>query len=101
MRKKRNSFSQNYAIPPGETLRETLNALGVTRAELGKRTGQSPKYIKEIVIGKTAISTDMAFKLDQVLKVPASFWINLERNYQKSTDHLKEKSAFPVGRKVR
>lgn len=100
MKKKQNSFSPNYAIPPGETLRETLKALGMTQAELGKRTGQSHKLIKNIVNGKAAISAEMAFKLDQVLEVPAFFWTNLEKNYQKSMDRLKEKSTFQVGGKV-
>ena len=69
-------------------MRETLNALGMTQAELGKRTCQSHKYIKEIVSGKTEISIEMAFKLDQVLRVPASFWINLGKNYQKAKSRL-------------
>jgi addiction module HigA family antidote len=95
MKKKQNSFSPNYAVPPGETLGETLNALGMTQAELGRRTGQSHKLIKEIVSGKKAISAEMAFKLDHVLKVPASFWINLEKNYQKTITRLRGGKKWP------
>ena len=95
MKRKQNSFLPNYAIPPGETLRETLNALDMTQAELGKRTEKSCKFIKEIVSGKTAISPEMGFKLHQVLKVRASFWINLEKNYQKSIGPPKQRTTPP------
>lgn len=94
MKKKQDSFSPNYAIPPGETLQETLNALGMTQTELGKRTGQSLKLIKYIVSGNAAISTKMAFKLEHVLRVPASFWMNLERNYQETKARLKGEMRF-------
>ena len=86
-----NTFRPNYAIPPGETLQETLTALGMTQAELAKRIDQSRRIIKEIVRGKAAITTGMAFELDRALGIPASFWINLEKNYQKSMDRLKAK----------
>jgi HTH-type transcriptional regulator/antitoxin HigA len=75
-------------------LRETLNSLGMPRAELGKRTGLSQKVIKDIVKGEAPISTGMASRLEQALGVPASFWINLEKNYRKSMDSPKEENAF-------
>jgi addiction module HigA family antidote len=88
VKKKQTSCSPNYAIAPGETLRETLNALGMTRAELAKRTGRSLRFVEKILNAETAIPTEMAIKLQQVLKVPASFWINLEKNYQKNLSRL-------------
>ena len=33
------SCQPNYAIPPSETLRETLETIGMTQAELADRTG--------------------------------------------------------------
>ena len=89
MKKKQNSFSPNYAIPPGETLRETLNALGMTQAELGRRTGQSQKDVRDFIRGKALISVEMAHKLVEVLEVPTSFWVNLEKNYRKNLPLLR------------
>lgn len=79
----KNAFRPSYAVPPGETLRETLRSLGMTQAELAKRTGRPKKTINEIVKGKAAITADTALQLERVLGIPASFWNNLERNYQK------------------
>ena len=74
--------SKNYAVAPGETLQETLQAFGMTQAELAEQTGHPKKTINEIVKGKSAITVDIALQLERVLGIPASFWNNLERNYR-------------------
>lgn len=79
-----NSFKPNYAVPPGETLRETLEPIGMTQAELAQRTGRPKKTINEIIKGKAAITADTAIHLERALGVPASFWNNFERNYQEA-----------------
>src|SRR4030043_1031045 len=87
---KGSSFQPNYAVPPGETLRETLEFLGMTQAELADRTGRPKKTINEIMAGKAAITAETALQLERVLGVPASFWNNLERNYQENLARAKE-----------
>lgn len=80
----------NYTIAPGETLRETLEAIGMSQAELAKRSGHPKKRINEIIAGKTAITADIAEQLERVLRIPASFWNNLEKNYQEIMARLKK-----------
>jgi HTH-type transcriptional regulator/antitoxin HigA len=86
----KNIFKPNYAVRPGETLKETLESLGMTQAELAQRTGRPKKTINEIVRGKAAITPEMAIQLDRVLRIPASFWNNLERNYQETLARLRQ-----------
>jgi addiction module HigA family antidote len=88
------SFMPNYAIPPGETLRETLESIGMTQAELAKRTGRPKKTINEIIVGKAAITAETALQLERVLGVPASFWNNLERNYRETLARLAEEKQL-------
>src|SRR5262245_17607320 len=76
------TFEPNFASPPGETLAETLEALGMTQAELAERMGRPLKTINEIVVGKAMITSDTALQLEKVLGVPASFWSNRERLYR-------------------
>ncbi len=78
----RNQYSPDFITPPGETLQETLESLGMTQVELAERTGRPIKTISEIINAKTAITTETALQLEKVLGVPARFWINLERNYR-------------------
>lgn len=68
--------------PPGDTLRETLEALAMSRAELAARMGLRQEIIKEIVQGKASISPEVARKLEKILGVPDSFWLNRERHYR-------------------
>lgn len=77
-----NQFKPNYAVPPGTTLMETIEALGMSQAELAQRMGRPVKTINEIVNGKAAITPETALQLEKVVGVPASFWNNAERNYR-------------------
>jgi len=87
---KNTSYQPNYAVPPGDTLRETLDFLGMTQAELAERTGRPKKTINEIISGKAAITAETALQFERVLGIPASFWSNLERNYQETLARLKD-----------
>ncbi|ACV62405.1 plasmid maintenance system antidote protein, XRE family [Desulfofarcimen acetoxidans DSM 771] len=87
-------FTPDYAIPPGVTLLETLEHLGMTQADLAKRTGRPVKTINEIIKGKSAITPETALQLERVLGVPATFWNNLERNYQEQLAMQKEKERL-------
>ncbi|MCK9419675.1 MAG: HigA family addiction module antitoxin [Nitrospirae bacterium] len=84
------SYRPNYAIPPGETLRETIEAYGMSQAELAERTGRPKKTISEIITAKAAITAETALQLERVLGIPASFWNNLERNYQEAHARIRE-----------
>jgi HTH-type transcriptional regulator / antitoxin HigA len=77
-----NQYTPNYVAHPGETLLETLEALGMSQADLADRTGRPKKTINEIIHGKATITPETALQLERVLRVPASFWNNLERNYR-------------------
>jgi len=91
---KTSSFQPNYTVPPGETLRETLEFSGMTQAELAERTGRPKKTINEIISGKAAITAETALQLERVLGIPASFWNNLERNYQENLARLREEEKL-------
>lgn len=90
----KNQFSPDYAVPPGETLLETIQTLGMSQADLAERTGRPLKTINEIIKGKTAITSETALQLERVLGVSASFWNNLERNYREARARLDEQGRL-------
>src|SRR5437867_4321816 len=92
--RKTNQFKPNYAVPPGETLLETIESLGMTQAELALRMGRPLKTINEIIKGKAAITADTALQLEKVLRIPASFWNNAERNYREALARLEEQQRL-------
>lgn len=94
IRKKETMFQPNYAVPPGETLKETLNSVGMTQAELAERTGRPKKTVNEIITGKAAITSETALQLERVFGISASFWNNLERNYREVLARLQEEEKL-------
>ncbi len=68
-------------IHPGETILEVINDREITQKELAIRTGFSEKHISTVINGKKSISEDLAKKLEYALDIPASFWRNLQTNY--------------------
>jgi addiction module HigA family antidote len=93
-----NRYLPDRVSPPGETLLETLDALGMSQADLAARTGRPRKTINEIIKGKAAITAETALQLERVLGVPASFWINRERQYQESLARLEETTRLTANK---
>lgn len=89
-----NQYVPDYVSPPGETLLETLEAIGMTQTDLAERTGRPKKTISNIVRGKTSITPETALQLERVLGTPASFWNNRERHYQESLARAKERQKL-------
>jgi HTH-type transcriptional regulator/antitoxin HigA len=94
MNRSQNRYSPDYALAPGETLRETIEAIGMSQVELAERTGRPKKTINGVVMGKVALTPDTALQLERVLGIPASFWNNLERQYQEVLARQEENSRL-------
>jgi HTH-type transcriptional regulator / antitoxin HigA len=88
------SFTPEYAIPPGETVLEMIESLGLSQAEFAERTGRPRKTINEIVNGKAAITPETALQFERVLGVPASFWSTLEQRYRAGLARQAEKERL-------
>ncbi len=89
-----NQYSPDYVTPPGETLSETLEALGLSQSDLAERTGRPKKTINEIIKGKAAITPATALQLERVLGVPASFWNQREYQYREFLAREEEKERL-------
>lgn len=83
-------YAPDYAVPPGETLAEVLEARDMSQAELARRTGLSAKHINVILKGSASITADTALKFERVLNIPARVWNALEANYQGHISRLDE-----------
>ena len=95
MNKNRNyAFDPDYAVPPGQTLEEVIESLGMTQKELALRTGLTEQSIIRILSGEQAISYDTATKLEMVTAVPARMWNNLEMLYREQLSKLKFKQQL-------
>lgn len=88
------AFQPDTAVKPGETLLESIEALGISQAQLARRTNRPVKTINEIIKGKAAITPDTAIQLERTIGVPANFWNNLERNYRETLARIREEKQL-------
>jgi HTH-type transcriptional regulator/antitoxin HigA len=78
------TFKPGIAIPVGETLKEVIEDRGITVNELSKGIQLSEELTNGLLIGMVRVTPALAIKLDEFLKIPKSFWMNLERNYNET-----------------
>lgn len=78
---KMSGLSLELLSHPGETLKEVLESNNMTQKELAARIGVTPKHLNLIISGQQGISAETAFKLEKVFSLSASFWNNLQRQY--------------------
>lgn len=93
---------------PGDSIQEHIDHIVMSQAELAERLGRSVPKLNELIKGKAPITKETATKLEYVLGVPASFWLNLERTYQdelleiEQMEHLEQcqewVSSFPLAK---
>ena len=70
------------AIHPGQPLREQLEALEMSAAELGRQLGVPTNRITEILNGDRSITGDTALRLGHFFKTEPEFWMNLQMTYE-------------------
>ncbi|KAJ4853437.1 HigA family addiction module antitoxin [Xylella fastidiosa] len=77
-----NTFAEVF--PPGEFLRDELEARHWTQTELAEIIGRPVHTINEIIAGKKAITPETAIQLGKSLGTGPEVWMNLESQYQLS-----------------
>ncbi|MCX4561687.1 ImmA/IrrE family metallo-endopeptidase [Streptomyces phaeochromogenes] len=89
------AYDPDSARPPGETLKDQLDALGIPQADLARRTGLSTKHINQIVQGTAVLTPETALLLERTTKISASMWNQLEaawRTHVTRDEELKQLS---------
>lgn len=97
-------------FPPGEFLREELEAREWSQQELADILDRPPRLISELIGGKRAITPETAKGLADAFGTSPDYWMNLESQYQLSkvtvpNDNVARKarlySQFPVREMLR
>ncbi|WP_420449264.1 HigA family addiction module antitoxin [Candidatus Palauibacter sp.] len=83
-------------IHPGETLRDDLDALGMSAAELARSIEVPVNRITEILNGRRSITGDTALRLGRFFGTSGEFWLNLQKLYE--LRHAERKSGLAIAR---
>jgi len=103
-----NTYAEVF--PPGEFLKDELEARNWSQTEFAEIIGRPVRLINEIIAGKRAITPETAIQLSASLGTSAELWMNLESQFQLSKvgspDTLIERKAklyekFPVREIIR
>ena len=78
-----NEFHTDIVFHPGETLSEKLEELKLSPKEFATFTEISEETIMSILKGEASVTPEMAVLFEKILKIPASFWIKRQSNYNK------------------
>lgn len=70
------------AIHPGEILKDELEYLDISAAELARALDVPANRVSQILSGKRAISTDTAVRLGYWIGTGPAFWLNLQHQYE-------------------
>ncbi len=68
--------------PPGEILREEIEARGWTQEDLAAILGKTIGTVNQIIVGKRSITPETAKALAAALGTSPQLWLNLESAYQ-------------------
>jgi len=69
-------------FPPGEFIKEELDARGWTQTDLAKIMGRSPKEIHDLVSGKRSVSPEIAKELGAAFSTSPELWMGLDVSYR-------------------
>ena len=69
-------------IHPGESLRDDLDALGMSATELAERIEVPVSRITEILNGRRGVTADTALRLGRFFGASGEFWLNLQKLYE-------------------
>jgi plasmid maintenance system antidote protein VapI len=68
--------------PPGATILESMDALGVDMPLFCIRMGLTPETAQDLLTGKMILTPYIADQLEDILNIDTQFWLNLEANYR-------------------
>ncbi|MCY4593280.1 MAG: HigA family addiction module antitoxin [Bryobacterales bacterium] len=83
-------------IHPGETLREDLDALGMSAAELARRIEVPVNRVTQILNGRRSITGDTALRLGRFFGTSGEFWLNLQKLYELRRAEQKNGAAIAL-----
>lgn len=87
-------YKPDYAVSLGEIISEYAESYGMTQTELSEQLEISQETMNAIIESQIAITHEIALKLQNIFHRPASFWINLQNNYEQTLSLSKTKGGL-------
>jgi HTH-type transcriptional regulator/antitoxin HigA len=80
----------DYAVPPGETIKELLEYNGMTKEKLSVSLQVPVAIVDGLISGKAPITAIIAQRLEAEFGVSSQFWLSVETDYRADLLRLKK-----------
>lgn len=89
-------MAANYAVAPGEYLREWIeeSGNGISQKALADRMGVSRKLVNGILCGRDPITEETAIKLERVTGIPRDAWSRYEGKYREDLARIRDEEEL-------
>ena len=85
------------ATHPGVLIRDELNARSeLKQKDLAKELGVKASFLNEIIKGKRPVTADIAILLENILEIPADYWMKFQSQYEIDKARIKEKNIARI-----
>ena len=68
-------------LHPGELIGDNLDELGVSISDAAKGLGITRQQLHNLIAGRSAVTTEMAVRLEKALGSTAETWVQMQMNY--------------------
>ena len=72
-------------IHPGQFLREILDELKISQAQLARTIGIAPMRVSHVVNGSRPVTTELALLFGRAFGQSPQYWLNLQMTYDLQT----------------
>jgi len=66
---------------PGEMIGDSIDEMGVSVVDAAKALGVTRQQLHNVIAGRSAISPEMAIRLEKALGSTADTWLGMQMNY--------------------
>lgn len=78
----------DYAVHPGEFLKDEIEFIGMTPRDLAERMDIPPHVIAEILSWDRSVIAEIAVELERALGIPACMWTRSQARYGRTPLHI-------------
>ena len=98
MKKGQYTLKPSVYFHPGEELEDKLQEMGMSIDEFAKLSMVPCNIVRCIIKGEVSVTPDIACAFEEVTKIPARVWINMQHNYD---DYILEKQRSSWSERLR
>ena len=83
----------DIALHPGEVLADELEARSIKKTVFAGQLGIKLSHFSELLHGKRHVSAATAIKLENLLDIPAEYWMRVQVYYDLFVERIKQKDV--------